>query len=95
MLVDGRRLESRIMMIVELNEAEAWSTEVEGAGLELRVMSGTAWVTQEGDGEDHVVRASGVFITDRGGRVAIQALTPVRVAVTAVVTALRPLATAA
>lgn len=83
------------MMILELSESEAWSTEVEGAGLELRVLSGTAWVTQEGDGDDHVVRAPGVFVTDRGGRVAIQALSPVRVAVTAAVATLRPLATAA
>jgi len=70
-------------MILELNEAMAWSTEAKRAGLEIRVLSGRAWVTQEGDGQDHVVEASGAFVTDRTGRVGIQALTRVRVAVEA------------
>lgn len=83
------------MIVVELNEAEAWSTQIETAGVELRVLSGTAWVTQQGDGDDHVVVAPGAFVTDRGGRVAIQALTPVRVAFRAAVPALRPAVAAA
>lgn len=68
-------------MILELDEAKAWSTEAKRAGLEIRVLSGRAWVTQEGDGSDHVVEASGAFVTDRAGRVGIQALTRARVAV--------------
>jgi hypothetical protein len=68
-------------MILELDETKAWSGEVKRAGLEIRVLSGRAWVTQEGDGEDHVVEASGAFVTDRKGRVGIQALTSARVAV--------------
>jgi hypothetical protein len=70
-------------MIVELNEAKAWSSEVTREGLEIRVLTGKVWITQEGDGEDHVVEALGRFVTDRTGRVGIQALTPAQVAVQA------------
>lgn len=68
-------------MIVELSESRAWSTEVAGAGVELRVLAGTVWVTQEKDPEDHVLEASGVFVTDRAGRLAIQSLTASRIEV--------------
>lgn len=82
-------------MILELDEAKAWSTEVRRAGLEIRVLSGRAWVTQEGDGEDHVVEAPGAFVTDRAGRVGIQALTRARIAVEAPQHAHAPLHAAA
>lgn len=68
-------------MIVELEQARAWSAEVRQAGAELRVLSGRVWVTQEGDGEDHVLEAGSTFLTDRAGRVAVQSLTRARVQV--------------
>jgi hypothetical protein len=69
------------MMTVELSESRTWSAEVEPNGLELRVLGGTVWVTQEADPEDHVLGATGRFVTYRAGRVAIQALTPASVEV--------------
>lgn len=83
------------MIIVELNEARAWSMVAESAGLELRVLSGTVWVTQAADGQDHVLTAHGAFVTAHAGRVAVQALTPARIAVTPTVPVNDPLAAAA
>jgi hypothetical protein len=68
-------------MIVELNEAKVWSSEVARGGLEIRVLTGTVWVTQEGDLEDHVVAAGGSFVADRSGRLGIQAFAHADVAV--------------
>lgn len=70
-------------MIVELNEAKAWSSEVAQEGLEIKVLSGTIWLTQEGDGEDRILGPAAAFVTDRSGRVAIQSLTRARVEVAA------------
>ena len=71
------------IMIVELSEAKAWSSEVDPSGLEIRVLSGTVWLTQEGDGEDRVLGPEATFVAERGGRVAIQSLTRARVEIDA------------
>lgn len=65
-------------MTLELRESEAWSTPVGRAGLSLRCRSGSMWVTQEGDPEDHIVAAPGRFETRKPGRVAVVALEPTR-----------------
>jgi len=70
-------------MIVELNESKTWSAEATSA-LELRVLAGTVWVTQEADPEDHILGRDEVFVAHRHGRVAIQSLSPARVEVAAV-----------
>ena len=67
-------------MIVELNEAKAWSAEAT-SDLEIRVLSGTVWVTQEADPVDHILAGDEVFVARRHGRVAMQSLTPARVEV--------------
>lgn len=82
-------------MIVELNESKTWSAQVERAGMEVRVLAGTVWVTQEKDPEDHILQASGVFVTHQAGRVAIQSLTPARLEVAGARNAQGPLAAAA
>ena len=56
-----------------LATAEAWSAEVHGSGLEIHVLAGTVWVTQESDPEDHVLQAPATFVTHQHGRVAMQA----------------------
>lgn len=61
-------------MTLELLEAEAWSTPVGREGLSLRCRSGSMWVTQEGDPEDHIVTAPGRFETRKPGKVAVVAL---------------------
>jgi hypothetical protein len=65
-------------MIVTLSEAEAWSTMVGAEGILVRVIAGEVWLTREGDPEDHVVAAPGVFRSERRGRLAVQALAPAR-----------------
>jgi Protein of unknown function (DUF2917) len=64
-----------------LTRSEAWSTAVHGAGMEIRVLAGSVWLTQEADPEDHVLVAPAVFTTRHRGRVAMEALTPADVAV--------------
>lgn len=56
----------------------------EPGGLPTRIAihAGTVWITQTGDGHDHIVRAPAVFCPAPRGRVAVQALGgPVRFAV--------------
>jgi DNA-binding PucR family transcriptional regulator len=70
------------MMTKHLAAAEAWSTELNHHHqVEIRVLAGTIWVTQESDPVDHVLEAPAVFTTDHAGRVAMQALTAADVAV--------------
>jgi Protein of unknown function (DUF2917) len=68
-------------MRVDLNESKTWSAKVHGTGLEIRVLAGTVWVTQESDREDHILGRGEVFVAHRHGRVAMQSLTPARVEV--------------
>ncbi len=56
-----------------LATSEAMSAEVHGTGLEIHVLTGTVWVTQESDPEDHVLQAPATFVTHQHGRVALQA----------------------
>ena len=70
------------MMTKHLAVAEAWSTELNHHHhVEIHVLAGTIWVTQESDPVDHVLEAPAVFTTDHAGRVAMQALTAADVAV--------------
>ena len=64
-----------------LATAEAWSTEAHGTGLEIHVLTGTVWVTQESDPEDHVLQAPATFVTHQHGRVAMQAFADAEVQV--------------
>ena len=60
-----------------LPEAGTFSLVV-AKGVSLRLLEGSAWVTFEGDAEDHVLEGSAVFVAPGRGRVAVQALSPVR-----------------
>jgi len=42
-------------------------------GLVVRVREGSLWITQEGDSEDHLVRAGERFVADRTGRLVVSA----------------------
>jgi quercetin dioxygenase-like cupin family protein len=46
----------------------------DAAGTRIRARSGTVWVTEENDREDHIVRAGDARTVARGGRTVIQAL---------------------
>ncbi len=67
---------------VALPENGTWSLPVD-PGATLLLQAGRAWVTFEGDAEDHVLEAPAAFTAPQHGRVAVQALSPVRFAVEA------------
>lgn len=46
------------------------------AGAAVRLIHGSAWVTFEGDPEDHVIQAPAEFEVPRRGRIAVLALEP-------------------
>jgi len=62
---------------VALPAASAFSLLVE-AGTSLHLLEGTAWVTFEGDGNDHILEGQATFAAPRHGRLAVQAVGPVR-----------------
>jgi len=64
-----------------LATSEAWSATVHGAGLEIHVLAGTVWVTQESDPQDHVLQAPATYVTHQHGRVAMQAFAAAEVQV--------------
>jgi hypothetical protein len=66
--------------VLELADSHAWSAEVGRAGIVIRLLSGTVWLTREGDPEDHVLSAPAVFTSSRRGRLALVALGPARLA---------------
>ncbi len=61
-------------MRIELGDQRAWSVEVGHAGIEVRILEGEAWITREGDPEDHVLEAPAVFRSSQTGRLAVMAL---------------------
>jgi len=54
-----------------------WSLEVE-PGTTLALQAGSAWVTFEGDPDDHLLDAPATFTAAHRGRVALWAFSPVR-----------------
>jgi hypothetical protein len=68
-------------MELDLTESKTWSSRSSRQGLQVRVKTGTVWVTQESDPEDHVVAAPAVFEAKKHGRVVLYALTPASVEV--------------
>lgn len=64
-----------------LEADETWSGGGRAPWVEVRCLSGVAWVTVEGDVEDHVLSAGDSFVSARQGRVAVMALEPARLRV--------------
>jgi hypothetical protein len=54
-----------------------WSGKAE-PGTAVRLLEGNAWLTFEGDAEDHILEAPALFTAPQRGRIAIWALTPLR-----------------
>jgi hypothetical protein len=52
----------------------------DGCGVSIRVAAGAAWITQEGDCHDVIVRAGATWCIERDGATLVQALTPTRLA---------------
>lgn len=45
-----------------------------GLPTRIAIQAGIAWITQAGDGHDHIVRAPAVFCPGPRGRVVVQAM---------------------
>lgn len=65
-------------MLITLNEQETWAAPVGKDGVDIRVTSGSVWVTQATDPEDHILEAPGALESRRQGKIVIFALTPAR-----------------
>jgi hypothetical protein len=75
----GLRRTGREAIDLVLEGDETWSGTVRLPGVEIRCLSGTVWVTLQGDVEDHVLSAGDSFVASRPGRLAMMAFRPARV----------------
>ena len=66
---------------LELEENGTWSFPVCAAGVEVLCLSGTVWLTREGDPEDRFLSAGEAFASRMEGRLALMAFTPARLLV--------------
>jgi len=48
----------------------------DAAGTRICARSGTVWVTEEGDRDDHIVTPGQCLVVERDGRTLVQALQP-------------------
>ncbi len=62
----------------ELAKDEALLLRHLTSGRVLYALSGTVWVTREGDSRDHVLGPGGTFRVEGPGRIVVQALKPSR-----------------
>jgi len=81
----GLRRTDRGAIDLALEQDETWSCRTSGRArapqVEVRCLSGTVWVTLEGDIEDHVLSEGDTFVAARPGRLAMMALRPARLRV--------------
>jgi DUF2917 family protein len=66
--------------VVDLEPGATWSTQAPH-GLAITCEDGSVWITVEGDPEDHMLAAPGVFASSVRGRYAVLALTRARLLV--------------
>lgn len=62
-------------MLIRLGCDDLLHVEVRRWPVEICCNSGTLWVTQAGDLQDHIVSCGNTFTTDRKGRVVVWAMT--------------------
>ncbi len=67
--------------IVEIAHHEVVSMNTKPNQLKIKVLSGTAWLTQENDPEDHLLTSGADFEISQSGKVVIEALDKARIAV--------------
>jgi hypothetical protein len=79
-----RRISSRSTdRYIVLPDARIFAAQAGEEGLAIRCIDGDAWVTQEGCGDDFVITAGDTFVTPRAGKVVVQAVGHVRIAIDA------------
>jgi DUF2917 family protein len=66
--------------VVDLAAGATWSVDAPH-GLAITCARGAAWITVEGDPEDHFVAAPAAFASPARGRFAVLALSPARLVV--------------
>jgi hypothetical protein len=57
-----------------LHAKEILELENQKSGIQLTILSGTAWITQPGDPDDHILRANETLDIDKAGLVLVQAM---------------------
>ncbi len=60
--------------VVHLHAKEILKLENQKGGIQLTLLSGTAWVTQPGDPDDHFLQANETMDIQKEGLVLIQAM---------------------
>ena len=81
-------------MVVELEHGSLLPVH-DGAGATVVCLQGDLWITQQGDGDDIVLRAGESLRLARNGRTLVQALSAARVAIQAPAASAWPLALSA
>lgn len=69
---DQVKEDRKIEKVRYLRGDEAVRLDGDHRGLPIRCLAGGAWITQEGDGRDHILRSGGAFRITHRGRVMIQ-----------------------
>jgi hypothetical protein len=64
----------RPITVITLSKNKMWSLEGDRRGDVISCMSGTLWVTQEGDLKDYIVESGRNFWVTKPGTVVVQAL---------------------
>jgi hypothetical protein len=60
--------------VIHLHAKEILELENQKGGIHLTVLSGTAWVTQPGDPDDHFLQANETMDIQKNGLVLVQAM---------------------
>lgn len=68
-------------MTINLRRDEAVRLEGDTRGAVVACLEGVLWITQEGDGADHLLEAGDEFAIDRAGLVVIEARRAARLTV--------------
>jgi len=68
-------------MDVALDSSRAWSAKARRDPMQVEVLEGTVFLTVEGDVNDHVISAGGVYQGPPGRRIAAMGLSPSRIRV--------------
>jgi hypothetical protein len=60
--------------VVHLHAKEILELENQKGGIHLTLLSGTAWITQPGDPDDHILQANETMDIQKNGLVLVQAM---------------------
>ncbi len=64
-----------------LNKGELWRAQGSDGRQVVKCIEGVVWVTQTGDGSDHILQAGDAFLVAGSGKTVVEAIHPARVQV--------------